>query len=507
MFSLLEQLPPEILSATAEYIDVVSLGSLRLVSKSCKEKFTPELLRHIETQKVDITESGLRRLCDLRFSEDLKRSIRKLHLVCLYYHQSPSRNDALSGIEITYAQDIYVVRKAGNDGSQLSRIIQQRERLWMADRKAQQEAFSGEAMYQLLYRALGNFDHLDTITLEAEVVCGPSERYGPESIGNLIWRRLWAQSIQAFRVVVSAVSRSKINLGSLAIFEKTKKCSIPVNEISDDLLDNLNAGGFTLVGATIRHFAISLATTVVPVRPSTTAIQPNSSFYEVFDISEGQKLTTHDTELRAMVDFEGTKRFLRFLPKLESLSIHLYNTTTKITTIPEELPFQAFLQYISQDWKLPHLRSLYLQGFPSTAETLQNILYRQQQLQRLSLENIFLTNGSWDLVMASAVQSCTLISQVYLSNLWLPGVSSTVTNLNYSTTTSDRLDVFNKTSTLNYFRIYPDQYILHTRDFNREDLIAVGEVGFCPTTSVAAGMSSWDVHAWYCIWLTEYGPI
>lgn len=410
MAAILEQLDPELISLICAYLDVTSLSSLRLSSKSCKAKFTPEFLRYFETQNIDLTAHGLQRLCDLASSPGLSPGVRTLNLMCLYYHQQPSSEEVSRKtiIELTSPGRLYRRRENYHEPPVLGR---EQEEAWMAEKLADQAAFSGASMCHQLCQALSNFRTLDMIALEAAVICGLKQRRGPEEVKHLHWRKLWAQAIQAFRVVISAIACSQISLRSLIIYSRTKKCSIPTSEFTGQLLAKLQEEGFAKVGHSIGSFSISLATPVIPFRPATDQTTSSLEFYEPFDISCGQRLDASNPQVDPHANISGVARLLLYLtPKLESLNIHLYNTTTCTSSIPEERPYQDFLSSLFQNLSAPRLKSLTLHGMPVTMETMVDIFSQNRGLQFLSLENIFLTSGSWDRVLAEATQTCTSLS-------------------------------------------------------------------------------------------------
>jgi hypothetical protein len=265
MASVFDAFALEIISLVGSHLDIASLRSLRLTSKFVKTKFTPVFLSYIATQDVDLATRDLRRLIDIASSCDMRHRVRTVNLTCLYYHVPPPYEEQLTGMEVAYPRTIW-----GRTSDDDIRALSKSEReSWVLKSHADQAAFSGACMYELLTTALRGFGNLDQITLEAKVICGPNlRRRGPEEV-LITWRRLWAQTNQAFRVVMSAISYSRIKLESLVIYQNTKKCSAPVNEINNQLLAQIQADSFPSLGCGLSRLSISLATTVVPIRPLT----------------------------------------------------------------------------------------------------------------------------------------------------------------------------------------------------------------------------------------------
>lgn len=268
---------------------------------------------------------------------------------------------------------------------------------------------------------------------------------------------------------MSAIARSRISLDSLAIYRDTKKCSIPTNEVAGQLFTKLQEEGFATVANGLKRFSISLATTVVPVRSPAELQLGSSEFYEQFNIGRGRKLDPEDPEL-ANADFEAVACLLRTMPNLESLDIHLYQTTTAAITLPRKLPYQRLIKSVFSNWAFPQLKSLALRGVPLTTETMTTILSQHQQLRFLCLQNVFLVDGSWDRVLAAAIQICPSLAHAHLSNLWRPDGGG-ITGLGSFTITLEHPDQLDPIIAFRCFDLEVGYYVWHTRDIERSELI------------------------------------
>ncbi|KAI0835937.1 hypothetical protein F5Y06DRAFT_305572 [Hypoxylon sp. FL0890] len=504
MESLFDPLAPEVITLVGSLLDLPSLRSIRLASRPLKLKFTPCFLRYFDIQNVDLTQQGFQRLKDLSSSPDISRSVHTLNLTCVHYHFPPSHEEILGGLEISWKSTTNHPQK-NQDHHGMSLVEGEEKKTWMAEQQIQQAGLTGLSMYEQLTQALLALNNLQVITLEAVVVCGPATRCGPEETQYLVWRKLWAQAIQAFRVVMRAISDSEANIQSLIIYQKTKKCSIPTNEVAAAIATTIREDGETGNYRSIKKLAISVATTVVPCRV-TKGLCADANFFELFDLTKGRMLNADDPEVDANADVKGVVDLLRLMPMLNSLEIHLYNTTSS-TDIPEELPYQLFLSSLFQDRLFPHLERLTLRGLPTTAETMVHIFSTNNRLRYLGLQNVYLTSKSWDYVLDAAVKSCAALEKVQLSNLWRPrGESGGVTNLDYYQITSRKLDSSDPDMRQKRFSCGPDYYVWHTRDIDKGEIEEQGMIDFNASAYSGRGMASWDADCWIRAWMLESGP-
>ena len=297
----------------------------------------------------------------------------------------------------------------------------------MSQKQQEQARFSGAVMCDALVDLLRGLPNVNNVTLEGVVVgyAGVGDQGGrrsePEIIDGLSRARFWMQGIQAFKVVVSAVSRSQARLNTLSIFQKTHKCGIPTNVLTTDLLDRLGDDGFERVGGSIQKLSLSVGTTVLPLVPPASRL--GSDFYELVDLDEQSNEigAVSVPVLDAHANLKGLTRFLSFMPSLESLEIQLYNSAAIRDQIPEHRPLRNLLRAVFSTVTLPHLKYLSLRGMPSDEQTLTELLCSKPGLQSLTLKEVYLCEGSWTEVLATLAERRLRLSRVHLRNLWQPG--------------------------------------------------------------------------------------
>ncbi|KPM42381.1 hypothetical protein AK830_g4173 [Neonectria ditissima] len=409
MADLFVKLPPEVISYIGDYADVASLRMLRLSSSTTREAFTPHFVQHVkDIQSIDLTQEGLDQLRDLSSSPDLGPRIRHLHLTCIYYHETPAdpdRDTTFPDAPIFPYREQWMLHPL--------RLLDAPEDCeWMDHRQAEQLALTGAAMCAQLSDAFRAFGALDNITLEAAVVLGrqPEHRWPPHKVEYLAWRRLWARTIQAYRVVMSAIARSQIHLGSLAIYKETKICSVPYNE-AVAVIPRTTQEDFAAVGSRLNEFSISLAATVA----SMVSIK-DDDFYEPFEIPGGQDLSADGLEPENNLEFRDIARLFQLMPNLKSLTMHLYQTSRDAKSFFNS--YSALLPALFRSTTLPHLRSLDLRGFPIQTTLMNDILSKSPGIQTIRLQYLYLDASEWRQALSPLVNANSAVRSLHLSDIW-----------------------------------------------------------------------------------------
>jgi hypothetical protein len=482
MATIFDSLPPELIHEISQYLDIVTLGTLRLVSKPMKSLFMPELHHCLHDQTVDLSRQGLGRLCALATRLELAPAVRRLNFTCLYYI-----NDRESGQTTETTRRTWEAKHSIPKASSMARNV----RTWMANALAEQRGFTGKTMCSMLDKALGGFGNLREITLEAAVVFGPDIRYNPEQIKLLPWRRLWARAIQAYHVIMFGIARSKpANLASLVIYQATKQCSVPTHEIAAGLT-RLERHGFAAVAERLNNFSISMATTIEPIRPTD---HETKQFLEPFDISNGRLLECRDLQVDLEARLDSLAHLLRLMRNLESLHLHLYTPASGIVGAP----YQALLTILAKE-DFPKLTDLTLRGMWTSMEAMQAVLNKHPLLRVLGLQGISLTSGWWIPIFATLSQM-TDLKLVRLSGLQT--LAKCLVNLE----PRDReLNGSDENTHKDWFPISHELKLWHTRDIGEEELRK--GLGFRPTPGgdfTAIGGSQYQRR--FESHLIEYGP-
>lgn len=340
----------------------------------------------------------------------------------------------------------------------------------------------------------GELRSLKTITLTAHIV-GPDRRNyrPPEDIKQLHWRELYAHATQAYRVVMSAIARSRPNIEGLHIYRGVKLCGVPTNEVGMPL-DKLEAEGFAVVAQQLRSFSIRLASVVDPIRPRGGGAA-DAGFYDRFDISQGRRFEANDRHLiDRESDPEGVARLLRLMPNLESLDLHFFSKTRGTD---ESASYKAFLPTVMRDLCFPYLRHLALVGFWATEESSRRIICGHPILCTLTLRHIYLTDGSWDAIFAALRQAASL-TRLYLSDLHSPGFHML---LQFKTAYMDLEP--SRAAGADHLPGLDGDPVWKLRAISREEL--KGGLRFSPMSQ--NGMASREQWAWFVYGSVDFGPM
>ncbi|KAK7402658.1 hypothetical protein QQX98_011605 [Neonectria punicea] len=409
MANLFVKLPPEVISYIGDYANAASLGMLRLSSSTTRAAFTPYFVRHYikDSQSIDLTKEGLDRLRGLSSSPDLSPLIRHLHLICIYYHETPAdpeRDRTFPDAPIFPRRDEWLLQP-------LRFLDAPEDRKWMDHRQAEQLALTGAAMCAQLSDAFRAFGTLDDITLEAVVVLGrqPEHRWPPHKVEYLDWRRLWARATQAYRVVMSAIARSQIRLSSLAIYQETKICSVLYNE-AVAVVPRITQEGFAAVGSRLNDFSISLATATMPMVPVN-----DNEFYEPLNIPGDQDLSADGSEPETRPEVQDVAPLFQLMPNLKSLTMHLYQTSRAKSFFSS---YSLLLSALFRSRTLPHLRSLDLRGFPIQATLMKDVLSTSPGIQTIRLQYVYFLANEWRQALSPLANADSAVRSLHLSDIW-----------------------------------------------------------------------------------------
>ncbi|KAJ3530874.1 hypothetical protein NM208_g9130 [Fusarium decemcellulare] len=171
--------------------------------------------------------------------------------------------------------------------------------------------------------------------------------------------------------------------------------------------------GFAVVGSRFEGFSISLATSVIPVVPIG---DDDDDFYELPDISGGQKISASSSEPGARPDFQDTPQLIQLMPNLKSLTMHLYHTSHNDKIFLNS--YSALLFEIFRSTALPQLRLLDLRGFPAQMTIINHILSRYPDIQSLRLQHMYFRSNEWSQAMSPLAKIDSPVSSLYLSDIW-----------------------------------------------------------------------------------------
>lgn len=502
MASLLHTLPPCLIVELCDFLDVSSLGLLRLTSKSLKILFDAPFLRLCHGLPIDLSKVGLRLLRNLAAASSLESGIRDLTLTCVLYEcPHPHRPGPYQCLPSAHHLSLPRWKNRAKVQSKRLRRLDfsaEADKLWMERRRTEQQKFSGEDMCVMLAAVLGELRGLKTITLTARVI-GPDRRNYrlPEDVEHLHWRELQAHAIQAYRIVMSAIARSQVSIEGLHIYRGVKLCGVPTNEVGIPL-DRLEAEGFAVVAQRyLKSFSIRLTSVVDPIRETDTTAD-DTEFYEPFDISHGRILDHNDRQLiERECDPAGLARLLRLMPNLDSLDLHLF---TRIRERPDETAsYRAFLQPIIQDLRFPHLKDLALAGFWATEESMRRIIQDHPSLRALTIRHFHLTDGSWEPIFTTLAHVMMSLTRLYLSSLY----SSDTHLLTEFNTACMNVNPSDASDSHNHLPGLDGDPMWDVRAIELDEL----RHGLTFPSMPRGGMASRERWNWLVYWTVDFGPL
>ncbi len=187
-------------------------------------------------------------------------------------------------------------------------------------------------------------------------------------------------------------------------------CSIPTHDAA--LFLSVDGKGFASVAAGLEDFSISLATTVVPVRPRTTGTDI-AHLLRPFDLTNGKMLAVDDETVRDAADMEGVTRLLKLMPRLKSLHLHLCNTLRGRS----RSQYSSLFDMLMNQNFFPSLNELTLRGWPASAGPLLAFISKHTKLRDLWLEHIQLVRESWHDIFAALPSRAKSLDRICLGLL------------------------------------------------------------------------------------------
>ncbi|KAK7913857.1 F-box-like domain-containing protein [Apiospora marii] len=413
MVSMLEKLPWEVADLIRQQLDTVSMLQLRIASKTCKAKLANAFGRLFAHQVVPLTSTGLARFAEIVSRPETRCGLRTLTFVCLYLHQrEPELSDWGSTSSIHSRSDT----RAALPRPQAPGLDSLATERW-----DELVRFDGAVVFVTLADSLTKLRgmELETITLEAKVITRPrGDCIGPEDVNYLAWRRLWARAIQAYRILMTALASSQVQVRGLGLFRNTMKCSIPTNEFVAPL-SLMGTERCARVTENIKSLSLSLSTTL-PFRRNPRL---QDDFFSLQD-DDPTPEEVPDSELDAGARLTTVAKFIRGMSQLESLDLHLFRPLgffkTDATSTTNTTPFEPLLRRVMRKGGFPNLKTLRLQGLPLSKATLHQCISYHPRLQHLKMRNVFLTDidAVWDEAVMRTMASGRSITKIELSHLW-----------------------------------------------------------------------------------------
>ncbi|KAF5588336.1 f-box domain protein [Fusarium subglutinans] len=290
----------------------------------------------------------------------------------------------------------------------------QRDLAWLKTRIEQDTNTDVSKVTDLLSSIFINATNLRAITLDACIIagltktCQPAEhhKWYRSASQNSSWPSVWSAASQTFRIITSAISRSRIQLEKLQIFPGTPLCSVQLRHVEDHLR-TLDSDGFSDACKSIQSFELSFST--LRNIEGTSLGKAECLFRDAFAARSAYRRNRHlesDAE-----DFTGVATILTKMSNLASLDLHLYHLDHII--LPR---YTKVFSRISQSVSLGCLKDLSLRGLPLRPDDIIHFLTNHPTITTVCLDGVFLVGGSWSTVF-SCIESMPALESLHLNSL------------------------------------------------------------------------------------------
>ncbi|KAF4494296.1 f-box domain [Fusarium agapanthi] len=453
------------------HLDLATFTNLRLTSRQLSTNTIHS--RFFRSAKTDLWLASLQSLADRVSHPQLGPILRELTVVATIFDTQPAEatvqtrkkwsgfdKDELRRDTEDYRQRVEDLRERNLACTDEAVQAAQRDLDWMQTRIQQDTNTGVSQVTDLLSSIFIKATDLRAITLDACILAGhtktclPAEhhKWHRSASQNSSWPSVWTAASQTFRIITSAISRSKIQLENLQIFPNTPLCSVQLRHVEDHLR-TLDSGGFGDACKSIKSFGLSFSTLAniegIPLD------QGECLFRDAFAAMSAYRLNRHlesDAE-----DFTGAATILTHMPNLTSLDLHLYHLDHII--LPR---YTKVFSHISQSIRLGCVKELSLRGLPLRPDDIILLLTNHPTIIKLCLDGVLLVGGSWSTVF-SCIEAMPALESLHLSSLSTE--HHHITNLDPVERTFD-VDLEDREKWVPC----GDGHILHTRDMCREEI-------------------------------------
>lgn len=410
----LDRLPPEVVERIIQYVDLDTIKSLRLTSRVLGERcLGPRFKSFLKRQTTDLTKRSLQSLCALASHPTLRPVVKNLTIMATVYDTFEvqrilcikKRRVVKRGLK----GQIYQTRYLPCTEQELSTA--QSDLAWLRAQQEEREALSDESVIESLASALRLFGRLNSVDLDATVIQGPNVTVWTKE-GD--WHPIFMRASQVYCLTMSAVARSGVAVDTLTVYRNTPRCSVPSCDITAHV-EKLDADQLAVAGASIKNLALSISMRIeTDIGKIAAARELRERLFHSELGFQSSLLGTSDPETLAEENFPGIARLLRFIPNLETIDLHLYDTLGGIPEVCDRI-FKA----IAQETRLPALEQCCLRGIYASTESMLQFLENHPRIKHLDLRQVTLTSGSWEPIFEYLGSSrMPALTRLYLSGLY-----------------------------------------------------------------------------------------
>lgn len=417
----LESLTNELFEQIVGSLSLDDIKNLRLVNRSTAYKTTQDTFRSFFRRKaVDLRAQNLENLVHATSENRLGTLVEDLCLVGIVYNTLALQNIVKKGEKYVRDQnqpsqipcDDQKVQQAAHDLDILRRRQSEDQELRASrtDVALLTEAFTNLA-------ASKSTPGLKTLSLQIAVYKDNSSTKTPPREAGC-WKWNFEAASRTFMLAMTCLCESRLSLQTLDAFAKSPEslgCNIPC-----DILRYIKFDAVPTL-TTIKNLSIGISDLII-----------NWSEYDLQDSGDkeqslpralrDQKLELEHLQAQITEDdnYSGLARMIEACPNLEELDVSGYRipcSHRKSVALWRQMR-RRLLYHIARIESLHRLQKLRLAGFSSidSADLVVLLTHHSASLRHLELNNIYVTQGLWEPVVAYLPNMC--LNTVHLEDLW-----------------------------------------------------------------------------------------
>ncbi|KAL2827772.1 F-box domain protein [Aspergillus cavernicola] len=399
-----ERCPPEVVESITSYLDVMNAGNLRLTNRCLRSKATQGHFKSFfRSKRVNITGLDLRNLGTLTQRGWLGCETLDLALVGVVNNTKR--------LEAAVEANPDDPRKRGLE------ILQERQRDY------QQLLDSGQIVHlirEVFKNILANSPtgKLRSLSLEVVVYREDAKHELPPVSGGS-WRLIWQTAAETFQIVFSALQESKMEIGSLNIFNgpQLHRCSIAGNELSDM---NYSAEGLSTSLGSLRWLSISVSDRILDITPQNAQASGDSADEIDWSDDEDRDLDDVMDEAEDESNFTGLSGLIHACQNLKGLEVHQYLVNHRRLDPPIDVPHERLFQRVAELESLPLLEECSFRGVVLRETDLLAFLKEVSiSLRSLSMETVTMTSGTFESIFGYVASDVSELESLYFDDLMI----------------------------------------------------------------------------------------
>lgn len=420
--SSLGALPIEILEDILTYLDLDTIKSLRLSSRSFCQGCTYRFMQFCRAQSIDLTQPSLRSLQELLAHPTLGTAVKYLEIVATVYDQTTHRmimkawenKQEDESARTMFNRNIY-------DPNQEDLSRAEAALAWLQTKQQLKDELSYQEAVKQLTECLRQARRLDRIELHAVVIQGPNQTATTDT-GDTNWYPVWMQASRTYCTTMEAIILSELKLKTLNIYQRAPRCSVPLYDIATHL-EMLDANKSCHMGNDIDHLSLGVSdkvSTGATDRPPRKPVACHEvAWYKEREPRIGDVVSLGDDGSGGDERIDGLAQLLKLTPNLKSLDIHFYTTRLAVA--------DSILDPLNLETPLALLRKCKIGGITTSQDSLIQFISSHPNITDLALCWITIEpGGSWLPIFSHLEQRVPGMTRLHLSYLMKKNPSETI---------------------------------------------------------------------------------